>query len=295
MVVVNCSVPGCNFQTDDVSEGIAIALLTNHGLAHTQAVPTIIRGPTLDRPQVNVGISNEEWNVFVRRWEVFYTGSGIDAASAPSQLFQCARPELGDSILKAHPTATSNTLQQLLTIMRSLAVIPIATGVLRTELLQMHQERDEAFRTYAARVRGKAETCKFIARCKCGNAVDYTDHTIRDTLLSGIHDHDIRREALGIPNIISTPVNEVIALIESKETARNAFPSSSLSAVSSFKSQKKQLEHVNTNELPVDRYKKSKCPDCNKSFNVFTEGQRGWNSRPHYYCLKCYRIRRRKQ
>ena len=75
--------------------------------------------------------------MFIRRWEVFRTGSGIDDESAPSQLFQCAENELGDSLLKANPHAASNTLQDLLAAMRSLAVIPVATGVLRTELLQL--------------------------------------------------------------------------------------------------------------------------------------------------------------
>ena len=136
MVVVNCSVPECDFSTDDVSEALAIALLTNHGIAH--AVPTTtppVRGPKLERPQINVGVSTEEWNVFVRRWEVFRKGSGIDNASAPSQLFQCAGTELGDSILKANPDATSSSIAELMAAMRSLAVTPIATGVLRTELL----------------------------------------------------------------------------------------------------------------------------------------------------------------
>lgn len=240
MVVVNCSVPGCNFQTDDVSEALAIALLTNHGLAHATPapVPSPVRGPKLDRPQINVGVSTEEWNVFIRRWEVFRTGAGIDDASAPSQLFQCAGTELGDSILKANPHATSRTLAELITEMRSLAVIPIAAGVLRTELQQMRQERDESFRAYAARVRGKAETCEFKTTCECGNEVDYTDHSIRDTLLGGINDHDIRREVLGTIDILQKPVNAVIALVENKEMARNALPSSNLSAVSSFVRQK---------------------------------------------------------
>jgi len=31
---VSCGVPGCSFKTGDVSEGLAIAVLNNHGLAH---------------------------------------------------------------------------------------------------------------------------------------------------------------------------------------------------------------------------------------------------------------------
>ena len=77
--------------------------------------------------------------------------------------------------------------------MRRLAVIPIATGVLRTELMQMCQMQDESFRSFSARVRGKADTSAFSADCFCGLKVNYTDHMIRDTLLNGISDFDIRR------------------------------------------------------------------------------------------------------
>ena len=193
MVVIECSVPNCTFTTADVSEALAIALLSNHDLAHRNPAPTVADaapaptapgGPKLERPKVDIGITTEGWNVFTRRWEVFKSGSGIDDASAPSQLFQCAGTELGDSLLKANPNAASGTLTELLAAMRSLAVIPVATCVLRTELLQLRQERDEPFRTFTAKVRGKAESCSYNAMCTCSASVDYTDHVIRDVILS---------------------------------------------------------------------------------------------------------------
>lgn len=239
MVIFECSVPGCAFETDDVSEALAIALLNNHGLAHQSTSPatpqdSTPQGPKLDRPRVDVGVSIEEWNVFIRHWDVFCAGSRIGAAQAPFQLFQCAGPELGDSLLKANPNVASGSLTDLITAMRSLAVIPVATCVLRTELLQLHQERNETFRAFTARVRGKAKTCAYVAVCECGEDVDYTDHIIHDVLVNGIYDADIRRETLGTTDILNKPVNDMIALVENKEMARNALPSSALSAMSSF-------------------------------------------------------------
>ena len=304
MVVVGCSVPSCEFKTQDVSEALAIAMLQNHGLAHqntTVAGPTqtpSVRAPSLDRPKIDVGVSTEEWNVFVRRWKVFRTGSNINETTAPAQLFQCAGPQLGDNILKTKPEATSGTLEQLLETMRSLAVIPVATGVLRTELLQLRQERDEPFRSFAAKVKGKAETCEFLTKCECGKNVDYTPNMSRDVLLNGIADPDIRREVLGTKDIIQTSVNDVISLVESKEKARNALPSSSISTVSSFRRQQnprpdtpamtpKQAPHL------ADRRKEAQCPDCHQQFKIYTEGARGWNSKPHQVCITCYRTSRR--
>ena len=296
MVIVQCSVPGCQFQSEDVTEALAVPLLTNHGLAHTvTAAPPAIRGPRLERPKVDVGISLEEWNVFVRRWNVFKSGSGIDNASVPSQLFQCAGPALGDSLLKTDAEAATKPLPDLLAAMRSLAVIPVATGVLRADLLHMHQERDEPFWAFAARVRGKDETCEFQATCQCGNNVNYTEHAIRDVLLSGISDLDIRREVLGTQAVLQKPVNDVIALVESKEMARNALPSSSLSAVPSFRSQQRAPSATHPSAPPsTDRARQAPCPDCKKPYHLFTEGANGWNVKPHLVCIDCYRAKRRK-
>ncbi|KAK2563731.1 Uncharacterized protein P5673_012717 [Acropora cervicornis] len=304
MVVIACTIPTCDFKTDDVSEALAIVLLANHGLSHQYTLPhttgpllpPVPRGPKLERPKVIIGVSTEEWNLFTRRWEVFRTGSGIDDESAPSQLFQCAENELGDSLLKANPHAASATLPDLLDAMRSLAVIPVATGVLRTELLQLRQERDEPFRAFTAPVRGKAETCAFTTICECGKNVDYTDHVIRDVLLNGISDPDIRREVLGTTNILQTPVNDVIALVENKEMARNALPSSTLLAVSSFKRQQvPPKEPPSATPSRADQTKQAACPDCQRLFRIFTEGTRGWNTKPHTVCLNCYRVRRRRK
>jgi len=299
MVIVTCSVPDCEFQSEDVSEALAIALLTNHGLAHQNSAPqpkhTALRGPKLERPKVDIGISVEEWNIFKRRWEVFRAGSGIDDSSAPSQLFQCAGNELGDNLLKANPNATTEPLHQLMAAIRSLAVIPVATSVLRTELLRLHQERDEPVRAFAAKVRGKAETCAFATKCPCGLSANYTDHAIRDVIVNGLYDNDIRREVLGVVDILQKPVNEVIALVENKEMARNAMPSSSLSAVSSFRRQTNPTATPSTAPSRTDQAKEIKCPECHTTFKIFTEGSRGWNTTPHQLCITCYRERHRRK
>ena len=100
--------------------------------------------------------------------------------------------------------------------MKSLAVIPVARGVNRAELFQMSQSNDEPIRTFAARVRGKAETCGFTTKCKCGHDAEYTEEVIRDVLLAGIADVDIRRDALSMPGILDKTTNDVIAIIETR-------------------------------------------------------------------------------
>ena len=292
MITLECPIPGCGYKTPASSETVACALLTAHTPIHTSAsVATMVarnHGPKLDRPKVNVGINQEEWNIFIRRWDAFVIGSGLDADVCSSQLFQCAGQELGNSLLKSDPGIISRPTAEVKSAMKSLAVIAVATGVTRAELVVMHQERDESFRSFAARVRGKAETCSYTTKCICERSVDFTDIIIRDVLIAGIADMDIRREALGTEGILHRSINDVVALVESKEMARNALPTTAAS-ISNFRRERSQPpEQRNT-----DKGQTTPCPDCGKPYALFSEGPSGLNKRPHRQCLDCFRSRRK--
>ena len=127
---------------------------------------------------------------------------------------------------------------------------------------------------------------------RSGDSVDYTDNIIRDVILNGLYDMDIRREVLGVLDILEKPVNDVVALVESKEMARNALPSPSMSGMSSFQ---KQRKHPPTTPSQKERERVASCPDCHKEFKLFSEGARGWNETPHKVCIECYRANRRRR
>ena len=130
------------------------------------------------------------------------------------QLFQCASESLGDLILKADPDIQTKPVNDVMRVMQTFAVIPVAIGVRRAELMTMRQAPDELFRTFSARVKGKAETCLFTTSgvCKCEQVVkaDYTTESVRDVLLAGIADLDIRREALSMSDMQNKSINDVI-------------------------------------------------------------------------------------
>ena len=172
-ISIACPIEGCTFSTGDVSEAVAVALLNTHAISHSNSSSsarntTVSTGPKLNRPKVEMGITQEEWNLFQRRWIVFQSGSNISDSAAALQLFQCASEELGDAFL--HISITQQPLAVLMASMKALAVIPAVTDVIRAELLELKQKRDEPFRTFSARVRGKAETCGYITKveCQCG-------------------------------------------------------------------------------------------------------------------------------
>ena len=96
----------------------------------------VIKGPKLERPKVNIGVTLEEWNIFKRQWDVFVCGSR----------FQCAGDELGDSLFKTDASIVSCCTSVVMATMTSLTAIVEATGVIRAELVRIQQERDESFR-----------------------------------------------------------------------------------------------------------------------------------------------------
>ena len=224
---------------------------------------------------------------------MFIQGSGIDEASATAQLFQCASQSLGDSLLKSDAEIVSKPLLELL------AVIPLATGLLRSDLMQMRQLRDERFCAFAARVRGKADTCSFTVDCICGLKVSYTDHMIRDTILNGIADDEIHREILGSADVLTRAVNEIVALVESKEIAHNAVPPTEVTSVSAVqrlhnvdhRTRRNATPPKESNNSPAQS-KQSRCPLCQRLYQLYEKELRGWNTKPYTLCIECYRTQK---
>ncbi len=246
MPSLECPAADCGFATADVDIAAATVLMQIHAnVAHPAilvappAPAALAHAPRMERPRIDHGVDMVAWNSFLRRWDLFRAGSHIDDNAAPRQLLECASEHLSYMVLNADPGIATKTVAQVTATLREHAVIPVAISVLRADLAQLRQAPDELFCAFAARVQGKAETCEFSmpCTCTCGLAVmaDYTAAATRDVLLAGIADTDIRRETLGVPDIHRAAINDVIALVEGKEIARNALPSASSSAISSFK------------------------------------------------------------
>ena len=94
--------------------------------------------------------------------------------------------------------------------------------VARAALCVMHQDRDEPARTFAARARGQARTCKFTQDCpQCSTVVDFTDTMIRDVVTRGLDGQEIQQDLLGDRN--QEPcLEEVIQFVESKESGKRS-------------------------------------------------------------------------
>ena len=266
MPVIDCPIDGCNYNTGDVEANIAVALLTIHNNVHVAGnSATKQRPPKLDRPSIGKESSEEVWNTFKTRWQMFKRGTHLSADDTVQQLFQCCEEDLGDAILKSYATAVSGTEQQLLEAIKQLAVIPVAISVKRTELLSLQQDRGENGRSFMARLKGKATTCAYSLTCPrqgCDQVIDFTDVMVKDVLVSGLCDDDIKKEVLGWAELDNKNVNETVAFIEAKEMACDALvPQISTAAMSSYK------RGTRSNVGP--QKEKISCNSCQQEMNKF--------------------------
>ena len=189
-------------------------------------------------------------------------------------------------MLAKAPRLMAKSEKYVVKLMESVSVIKVAIGVKRVELMSLHQDRNESFRTFATHVRRKAETCNFrtVSECECRtkNLTSYTEEAIKDLMLVGVADYDIRRVVLSTEDIVSRSSFDIISFIESTEMGRYATENScTVSAVSSFQRQEKQCFNVG------DKSQYVSCQCCKKLVYPFKE-KGTWNVKLSRYCLSCW-------
>ena len=227
MPEIQCPIPGCEYVTADVDASVAASLLLIHNNVHLAGSSSSQKQkpPKIDRPKISKGISEEAWNVFISRWDMFKDGTALAGKETIQQLFQCCDEDLSEDILRCNKDCTSGTEKQLLAAIKNLAVIPVAITVRRSELLSMKQNDKESVRSFFARINGKAATCAYNIPCSsysCEQVVDFTGEITKDILVTGLADEEIRKDVLGWSELDKKSAQETVNFVEAKEMARDA-------------------------------------------------------------------------
>ena len=120
--------------------------------------------------------------------------------------------------------------------------------VARATLNNMRQDRDEAMRSFGARITGQAGICKYTVKCQregCNADIDYTDAILRDVLARGIVDQEIQLDLLGDQNQ-DMSIEDMLKCVEAKESGKRSasrlLDPSSVSAASSTYRRSKQRD-----------------------------------------------------
>ena len=291
MPLLKCPMEGCNWEyPSELGDSQSLEIIKLHFSACPKAVsvPQTSQGkaPKINRPIVDIGIDQEEWNMFIIRWNQFKIGSNIGEDCAALQLFQCATEALGKLLLQSNRFIAEGSEADLSKAMEALSVIKVSKGARRAELMKLTQGADESIRTFAARVQGKAQTCGFVTKgqCNCGETfeINYTAEVIKDVIMAGISDIEIQTSILEMEDLEQKPLNELIAAVERKERARKAYRPIDVSVVSEYKKIKYKGPST-VSKVPPPRSRKTPCPDCKRPFCAFN----GKNVHPFRNCFNC--------
>ena len=298
---LKCEYDSCSFETSHDDKDVMLAQYSSHQRNHENAIRTpptgraeTSRAAKAERPKISSGCSEESWNMFLTRWKNYKRTSGIPHTIAAGELFECCDTELGDDIIKQNSELLEGGETPLLEAIKKLAVIPTAVCVRRSEVLQLKQEYNEGVRSFYAKIKGKADTCAYTKSCPhgCNGQVDYTSEVIKDVLISGLADQDIRKDVLGWQDLDSRTATQTVTFVESKEMARNALSHDSSSSTSAINSAYRKMKQ----EPPEEGKEKQmgKCPKCNKQYPLykFFQSTKRWNPTPFTTCFDCRPLRK---
>ena len=117
------------------------------------------------------------------------------------QLLECCDDQLRKDVTRSIGmvrTLTDRPEEEILTLVRRLAVREENTMVAQVALHSMRHDRDETLRSFSARVRGQAGVCTFFLHYPdCSQTAHYTEEVLRDVVIRGLEDPEIQLDLLG--------------------------------------------------------------------------------------------------
>ena len=166
-----CVLGGCLFQAlVDFEPTAAMQAIINHVATELPAqIPRArepsLRLPALICPTVDIGCSPAQWADLLTRWSRFGSGCNIPAPQLTTQATACFSEELIGTADKAIHDIGSLSVADLLSQVKTVAVLPVATGILPAMAHSAKQGSGERSQTYAAKVRGLTTDCDYMLPC----------------------------------------------------------------------------------------------------------------------------------
>ena len=302
VISIPCQFDGCSHVVNHDLEAVALAMFNSHLMSHNQPKSSSSnsqRLPPIPRPEVKQDISEEDWVTFEAEWKNFKRCTSLSEESVADQLFQSCDKNLMRLLIRAQPDIVSEGEARLLEAIKNLVVIKIATSARRTNLLASKQAHGVTFREFYANIRAAAAICKFSVKCPhtcCAEnpLVDYTSNVVKDVLIAGILDADIRKEVLAWTELDSKDDKDVVGYVEAKEMAYKAWSDTqthalTVAGVSNYRKNAKS-ENEPDQSMKTKLAMKGKCSKCNKDILLYKRYQSGrMNKKPFNKCSTCHR------
>ncbi|KAJ8342205.1 hypothetical protein SKAU_G00321330 [Synaphobranchus kaupii] len=230
MALVNaeCPIEGCDYIARHAAAAVVAAMLSIHATVHVaapRAPGANAKMEKLKRPSIALAGTGEAWSYFITRWGEYKTGTKLVGPDIVAQLLECCEEDLRKDLTRAAGKSLADSDEKdVLAAMKALAVRAENTMVARVALSNMRQGYEEPIRSFHARIKGQADTCKYEMKCTktgCDQVNDFTEEILRNVIARGIADSEIQLDLLGEKNQ-DMPLKDMIEYIEAKESGKRS-------------------------------------------------------------------------
>ena len=230
MALVNaeCPIEGCDYVAEHAEAVVVAAMLGIHATVHAaapRAPGANAKMEKLKRPSIALAGTGEAWSYFITRWGEYKTGTKLAGPDIVAQLLECCEEDLRKDLTRAAGRSLADSDEKdVLAAMKTLAVRAENTMVARVALSNMRQGHEEPIRSFHARIKGQADTCKYEMKCTktgCDQVNDFTEEILRNVIARGIADSEIQLDLLGEKNQ-DMPLKDMIEYIEAKESGKRS-------------------------------------------------------------------------
>ena len=274
-----CGYPNCPFSTGELPSAAAAAVLNSHTVYHAQQQTTSAPAKVekVLRPTIDTICTTEDWSYFESRWSEYKSATQIAGHELIIQLLECCSPLLRRSLYNTCGTVLNDSEQNIITAIRKLSVQEENTMVARVKLSNMRQDDAEKIPQFAARLKGQASTCKYTSTSQCSSCQrnvthNYTDSMVRDALIKGITDSDIRQDILGETNqnmSLEQVIQYISAKVQAKQSASHLSGETTAGAIRSSHQRRKFPPTKNSNQTynrnSPTSYTSGECKYCGET------------------------------
>ena len=300
-VTVDCPEAGCTGGNDGAAwtytgdAAIAAVMLDHHLRSHAQPgrqTERRPRPPPLQLPKLSGQCSEARFDDFKKLWGFYRNSVDMPDGTVTSYLLNCLDDDVKKDVHAANADILNMTEDQVMAAIKEYAVQRRAISSLKMDLWRMTQDEGEGIRKFYARVKELAAQCQLTLPCteptcrlRHAPYLSYCDEIVKQVVLSGIADRDIRKEVLGVDGINNKNLADTLAIIENKETAARSVAerASSSAAMTTYKkiaASDRRLQGT------------GKCTVCSKSFKnkrVRSSNKKDDEIVTFTTCLECWK------
>ena len=218
MSSTSCPYSDCTWTSSEQDKTLLAVLLQMHERSAHPAAASATPTEKVKRPTITGGGTEEEWSYFTQRWTIYKSATRITGQDVVYQLLDCCDDLLRRDLARAFGNMSTCDETTVLSNIKSLAVRAENVLVARDELHSARQDRDEPVRTFCARLKGIAGTCRYSVQCSCPTptTIDYSNVMVRDALVRGVYDPEIKLSLLSEKDE-TTSLDETVRYIEARE------------------------------------------------------------------------------